>query len=210
MSQVEKIVDLFAKSKDPQAREILDQVLSDNLATAGGETHAVKTLCNVASKVASRGRKDISAECLARAVRYPKGCDEVLYSQIGNEYRDLGKFDEAVQCYAMAEELATGKDDQSLERIRRSKIHILTITGKYDEALNEYRAIPDFEQKPTVLCIMADLFRKSGRLKEAKQYYDTCLKSLTGNASCSFRACGSLEQKGQVSQCHPGLQSPFS
>jgi tetratricopeptide (TPR) repeat protein len=174
VSQVGLIVDHFAKGRDQQASGILEQALSSNLADYRGERHAVKTLCNVASKAAARGRKDISTECLARALRYPRGCDAVLYSQIGNEYRDLGRLNEAMQCYEKAEDLASDRDYESLEVIRNSKIHVLTVTGRYDEALASYRAIPDFGQKPSVLCAMGDLLRKTGQLVEARRYYDIC------------------------------------
>lgn len=174
LSQIERIVGLFAIGKDQPARLILDQLVTENLQCKGGEVLAVKSLCNVAKKVASRGREDISSQCLSEALKYPTGIDHVLYFQIATDLRDICRFDDAIQCYEKAEK-QVGINDQSREKIRVAKIHILTIKGEYDKALNEYHAINDFNLKPSVLCSIADLYRKLGRYKESRDYYHTCL-----------------------------------
>ena len=197
LSQIDKIVDLFAECKDQQASSILNQLIDGNLQSRSGEELAVKSLCNVAKKVASRGREDICTRCLSDALKYPNGIDHVLYIQIATEFRDLGKLNEAIECFNKAEYLARG-NDSSLAIIHTAKIHILTIQGKYDQALQEYHNIQDYNLKPNIICSIADLYRKSGRLGEAREYYERCLRF----ASETDRAVAGLaevwKQKGNA------------
>jgi len=172
VSQVDKIVDLFAHRRDPQANTMLTQLVSEQLRHEAGDQYLVRSLCNIASKARSKGRADVSIRCLSTALEYPS-TDHFVYFQLANEFRDVGKVDEALECYEKSEQLA-GRNAESLRRIHTAKIHIQTMRGEYDEALKEYSAIPNSRFDPDLLCPIADLYRKSGRLTKAREYYESC------------------------------------
>ncbi|KKK71026.1 hypothetical protein LCGC14_2918080, partial [marine sediment metagenome] len=83
VSQVERIADLFGQEKDRQAQAILDQLIAEQTKYPAGQQHLVKSLCNIATRVNSRGRPEIGLECLNKALNLPSGIDSQLYLQIG-------------------------------------------------------------------------------------------------------------------------------
>jgi tetratricopeptide (TPR) repeat protein len=173
LSQVQRIADLYGQLRDAQAEAMLDELTVEQTKHSGGEQHLVKSLCNIATQVDARGRPEISLKCLLKALQFPHGIDSQLYLQIGTALRDLGNFDDALNCYQHAEKL----DDGSLsEKIHLAKIRLTVATGNYEAALSEYLAIPDLQMKPTELSGLGALYRKMGRPREAREQYRTCLQ----------------------------------
>ena len=174
LSQIAKITDLYGQMKDPQANDILSELITEQRKYSGGELNLVKSLCNIATQVGARGRPEISLNCLTKALEFPNGIDSQLYLQIGTELRELGKFEEAVTCY----ERATQLDDGSLaEKLRLAKIRLRVARGNYEEALSDYLAIPQLQLRPSELAGLGTLYRKMGRPREAREAYHSCLQN---------------------------------
>ena len=173
VSQVEKISDLYRQLKDQQASSMLQQLVTEQLKHEEGEEYLVKSLCNIANRVNARGRPEIGLECLMKALQFPNGIDAQLYFQIGNELRELRQFDESIKCYRHAKQL----DDGSLaDQIRLAIIRVTVAKGRYEEALSAYLEIPDLRLKPMELSGLGTLYRKMGRLRDAREEYTACLK----------------------------------
>lgn len=172
LSQVDKIVVLYGQMRDAQARAMLDELAEEQIKYPTGERLFVKSLCNIAKQVNSHGRPEISFECLQRALSFPNGIDSQLYLQIGTGLRSLRKFDEAEKCLKLARQL----DDGTLsDRIRLQMIRVTVARGSYEEACDEYLAIPDLQLKTAELCGLGTLYRRMGRPREARERYQDCL-----------------------------------
>lgn len=172
LSQIDKIVELYIRKKDHQANSILHQLISEHAKYAKRDKLTVKTLTNIATKVGSAGRSDVSLDCLYNALDYPNGIDSLLYLHIGTHLRESGEFDKALECY----KFATALDDGSLEdRIRINTIHVAVARGHYNDALSEYLAIPNLDIKPHALLRLGTLYRKMGRLHDSRLTYFECL-----------------------------------
>ncbi len=165
-SQIEKIATLFGQGSDQPAQQILDQLIQSQTANTGDYSYVVKSLCNIASKCGTQGRRDITYKCLTRALDYPAGIDARYYIQIGNELRDLSKYEEALSCYNKAKMLDNGERDNliQLEIIRTS-----VAKGDYELALQMYEKIPDIQHQPQTLCGLGTLHRKMGNLRAARE-----------------------------------------
>ncbi|HTN02785.1 MAG TPA: tetratricopeptide repeat protein, partial [Planctomycetaceae bacterium] len=172
---VDSIARHFAEKHDSHANTLLNQLIAENLSSDGGQALAVKSLCNVASKVAVRGRDDVSDRCLQRALQYPDGIDSVYYRKIANQLRNLGKISEALECYDKAEQLCAGNPSE-LDEIVLAKIHIHAQRGEYGVALGEYRKVNAYRFNPRVLTSIGDLYRKSGELRLATRSYTDAIR----------------------------------
>ncbi|MBI2481323.1 MAG: tetratricopeptide repeat protein [Planctomycetia bacterium] len=174
VSQVERITELYAQEKSPQAEAFLNELITEQRKHAGGEHHVVMSLCNIATQVDSRGRPEIALKCLQRALDFPSGIDARLYLQIGNGLRELGQFDNAVHCYDRAEQLDDGAID---EKIRLARIRLRVARGDYEDALADFLAIPELQFRPIELAGLGTLYRKMGRPREAREAYYRCLQN---------------------------------
>lgn len=208
LTEIDTISDLFAEENDSKARSFLAQLLQTHLTHADGETFAVKTLCNIASKVGGRGRLDISAECVEKALTYTHGVDCRAYSQLGTLLRDSRRFDEAIVIYDRAEQLANG-NNEDLRAIRSAKIHILTMQYEYLKAIEEYKELMKLDDQYDGFVSIGDLYRKLGQFKDAAEHYRLALKEAS---YCHRAVAGQAEiwkQKGKPHRAIEGYNKLF-
>jgi len=174
--EVETIGRLYAEGKDYQASQFLDELVIRQL--SGRPEFVVKSLCNIASRTSTSGRRDVSLQLLRRALEQPEGLDAILYLQIGNEFRNLREFDNALDCYQQAKRL---DDGTKAEGIRDEIIRVSVAKGEYDLALHQYKEILNIHEQPSTLSSMGTLYRKMGDLRSARECYwsvlDKCNQS---------------------------------
>ncbi len=173
--EVTAIAGLYAEGKDIQATNFLDQLVSRQ-STDGGE-FVVKSLCNIASRVSTAGRREVSFELLQLAMKRSDGLDTILYLQIGNEFRDIREFDKALECYQLAKALDNGSKADS---IRDEIIRVSVAKGDYELALSKYQEIEDISQSPRTLTGLGTLYRKMGNLRNARECYRSVLYACEG------------------------------
>jgi len=208
LSQVDHCADLFIRAKDAEARSVLSQLIADNLHYSNGERLAVKSLCNIASKVDHRGRAEIALECLRMALTFPKGADHRLYNQIGSELLSLEEYDEAYNCFELAEACFNGTSDE-LDKLRIMRTRVLMAKGKYNEVRESYLSIPDFHLKPDVLLELGKYARRFGFWDVARTLYQSCLKLDTSMYQASAGLAEVWKQKGNLHRAIRGYNAIF-
>ena len=165
---VEQIARLFSQGEDVKARRFLAQLVEDQTRDTLNHSYVVKSLCNLAQKCTTAGRREISLDCLKDALHYTDGIDSVLYLQIGNELREIKQFDESLDCYLKAEQL---DDGSRAEGIRNEIIRVSVAKGQYEIALQQYQSIVGLDTQPQALTALATLHRKMGQLHESRERY---------------------------------------
>lgn len=197
--QVSEIARLYGQENDLLADEYLEELKSDQVRYQKGEAYVVKSLCNIATKVNGYGRPEIALKCLMDALDYEKGIDSQLFLQMGHEFRTLGKLDNAIECLKKAESL----DDGTLfDRILTAKIKISSSKGDYGAAISEYLKVPQLEFNPLFLAALGTLYRKVGRLRDAKKTYK---KSILIDPDSHLPQVGIAETFKQTGRPHQAI-----
>lgn len=191
-SQVAKIAHLFGQGNDQTATQFLEQLIESQTQNISDHPHLVKSLCNIANRCITPGRRDISFQCLIRALTFKNGIDAVLYLQIGCAFRDLDQFDRAIACYEEALKLDRG---EKRDQIRLEIIRTSVAKGDYENALTAYLQIPDIDIQPQTLCSLGTLYRRMGNLTDARKSY---LKALKVEDSCHAALAGLAEANKQT------------
>jgi tetratricopeptide (TPR) repeat protein len=173
--EVAAIAGLYAEGKDVQAANFLDQLVARQ-STDGGE-FVVKSLCNIASRVSTAGRREVSFDLLQQAMKRSDGLDTILYLQIGNEFRDIREFDKALECYQLAKTL---DDGSKADGIRDEIIRVSVAKGDYELALSKYTEIEDIHESPRTLTGLGTLYRKMGDIRNARECYSSVLETCKG------------------------------
>jgi tetratricopeptide (TPR) repeat protein len=173
--EVAAIAGLYAEGKDPQAAQFLEELIVRQ--SAGKSEFVVKSLCNIASRISTSGRRDISLQLLRRAIEQPDGLDVILYMQIGNEFRSIREFEKALECYQKAKLL---DDGSKADGIRDEIIRVSVAKGEYDLALTQYNEIKDIQEWPSTLSSLGTLHRKMGNLRSARECYWSVLNRCNG------------------------------
>lgn len=168
--EVEEISRLYLEGDDTKARKFRDE-LTDRQSQEHDQSFMVKSLCNIASKCSTGGRRDIAAECLTEASTKSQGIDSRLFVQMGNLFKDLKKFDQAIECFTKANSL-TG-DANEIDSINRELSRMLTAKGEYPEALESFRRLSDIETSPYSRTSMATVLRRMGHLRESRRIYES-------------------------------------
>jgi len=171
-SQIDRIVSLFGKGNDQPAHSVLSELIDSQTIGVTDHSHVVKSLCNIASKCSAKGRTDINIHCLSKALEFESGIDAILYSKIGNALTDVREFDRAVICYQKALDRNPGERRES---ILLNLIRLERVRGDYDKALQQYLDFPDLKYKPSALFGLATLYRRMGRLRDARETYEAVL-----------------------------------
>ncbi len=169
---VSQIANCFAQGDDENGYKFLEELINDQTDNVRDHSHVVKSLCNLANQCTIAGRREISLNALQRALSFPDGADAVLFLQIGNEFRELDHYTEALSCYRKAQVLDHG---QRADWIRNEIIRLSVHQGEYETALEQYLAIPEIEHDPSALRGLATLRRRMGDLKEATRVYSRVL-----------------------------------
>jgi tetratricopeptide (TPR) repeat protein len=203
--EVAAIAGLYAEGKDVQAADFLAQLVARQ-STDGGE-FVVKSLCNIASRVSTAGRREVSFDLLQQAMKRSDGLDTILYLQIGNEFRDIREFDRALECYQLAKTL---DDGSKADGIRDEIIRVYVAKGDYELALSKYQEIEGISQSPRTLTGLGTLYRKMGNLRNARECYWSVLHACEGfNDVADAGLAESSKQSGNLHRAISQYQSIF-
>jgi tetratricopeptide (TPR) repeat protein len=167
--EVDTISRLYIEGKDDTAREYYADLV-DRQAAETNRSHLVKSLCNIASQCTVGGRHDVAAECLNQAVLYEDGVDSRLFTQMGNLFKDLKRFEQAAHCFQKAEKLANNEDERDLINLELARLQVAQ--GHYKEALRSFEQLSDVAFAPETRTSLATLYRKMGELRTARQIYE--------------------------------------
>lgn len=173
ISQVERISELFCGEQTEQAEKMLAELTTEQKQYPDGESHLVKSLCNIAQAVSKRGLSDISLSCLNQALQYRTGIDARLLQQLGHELRQIREYEKALECFQQAQSLE--QDEDRLWRLKSDCVKILADKGRYSEAKTEFRAMLEMRRDVDTLCDLGTVYRKNGDLREARESFDECL-----------------------------------
>lgn len=162
--QIVAIAQAISEGRDSRAKKFLDELIREQTACSGGETHAVKSLCNIAQRCADMFRMDFEIICLQKA-RELNPDDAWTLIQYGDHLKRVGNYAEALDVFSRAEQLAHGD-------IAKSSIaDVFSQQGDYEKAISVYKAIEHWEAKPAVLTAIADNLREMGRTSESETAY---------------------------------------
>ena len=186
-SQVEAIAELFALGDDQKANDYLRELVNSQTSNPSNHQHAVKSLCNIARRCGAAGRREIAFQCLSEALKFPSGCDSRLYTQIGVELREIGRFQEAMSCLEKAQSL---DDGNGTDRIRNEIIRVYSARGEFEKAIGEYLSLESLSYQPHALSSLGTAYRKIGKRADARKCY---LVSLSLEPSHSPATAGLAE-----------------
>ena len=199
--QIEAITDQFANGNDQLANRYLNELVDSQSNDVGDHRYLVKSLCNVANRCTIAGRREVSLECLKRALQFTAGIDTILYLQIGNEFRELNQFQRALDCYQEAKQLDSGEKRDS---IRHEIIRVSVAKGDYETALQQYNEFDDLDRDPQLLSGLGTLHRKMGDLRGARLCY---WQALSRRQSYHPAMAGLAEVRKQSGKHHRALAS---
>ncbi len=162
--QIDAIAKAISEGRDARARRFLDELIREQTSCSGGETHAVKSLCNIAQRCADMFRMDFEAVCLEKA-RELDALDGWTLIQYGDHLKRVGNYEEALKVFARAEQL--GQSDVA----KSSIADVYSQQGEYEKAISAYKAIPDWSAKAAVRTALADNLRRMGYTDESEATY---------------------------------------
>ncbi len=166
LSQIEAIQHELAAGRDANAARYLTELVE-----AQRPEHAVKSLCNVASRCHDMFRADFEKKCYTMALQITED-DGWLFSQYGDYLKRVGEYEEATKVLARAAVLCSDRD-------RRVAVSTLADTwaqqGDYAKAEREYKSLPFWQHNDSVRTALADMRRRQGLLDLAEADYDAIL-----------------------------------
>ena len=182
--EINAIAQAVSKGKDRQAKRFLGQLIQKQISVSGGERYAVKSLCSIAQLCSEMFRIDFEAVCLNKACQLDP-FDAWTLIQKGNHLKRAGNYDEALIVFNKAEQLGESIVAKS------SAADVYSQQGEYEKAILAYKAIPNFQNEPSVLTAIADNLRKMGSIEEARATYVDLIdraKQLPEFVDCEIRA----------------------
>jgi tetratricopeptide (TPR) repeat protein len=167
LKQVHAIAEAVSQGKDRSARRFVIDLIEDQ-SRASSREHLIKSLCNIAQKCAFMFRADFERQCLDQALEIdPNDAWSVI--QMGNHLKRVGQFDAAIE---MLERAANSEH----ARVATSSIaDVWCEAGKYEKAVDVYKAIPAWQDVCEIRTGLADIRRYKGEIAEAISEYDTIL-----------------------------------
>ncbi len=162
--QIDAIAQAISEGRDARAKKFLDELIREQTSCSGGETHAVKSLCNIAQRCADMFRMDLEFVCLEKAQELDP-LDAWTLIQYGDHLKRVGSYEEALKVFARAEQL--GESDVA----KSSIADVYSQQGDYEKAINTYEAIPNWIAKSEVRTAVADNLRRMGHLDESEVAY---------------------------------------
>jgi tetratricopeptide (TPR) repeat protein len=183
--QIAAIAKAVSKGRDAKAEKFLNELIRQQTSFSGGESHVVKSLCNIAQRCADMFRMDFEVVCLNKALQLAPS-DGWTLIQYGNHMKRVGNYDKALEIFGQAEKL--GESD-----IARSSIaDVYSQQGDYAMAIRTYKAILNWNHKPEVCTAIADNLRRMGLMDESKIAYMKLIhlaqKGLSTFANSEIRA----------------------
>ena len=189
--QIMAIAGAIAKGRDSKAKKFLRQLIHEQISVSGGESYAVKSLCNIAQHCADMFRIDFELFCLEQALKL-KPSDGWTLIQLGDHMKRVGKYEKALSALERARHFREGDVATS------SIADVYSRQGRHQEAIRIYRTIPNWHNKSAVLTAIADNLRRMGSMDESKVQYTELIhraqQGLSGYATCESRARAGLAE----------------
>ncbi len=168
--QIAAIAQAISQGHDAKAELFLRELVQDQTSFPGGESYAVKSLCNIAQSCADMYRTDFELICIEEALRLDSS-DTWTLTQYGDHLKRIGNYDEAVEVFRQAKEW--GESDFITSCIA----DVYSQQGQYAKSIITYQSILNWSENPTVLTAIADTLRKMGRLEDAQDAYNKLINS---------------------------------
>jgi tetratricopeptide (TPR) repeat protein len=197
LAQVKHATELFIEGKVEQAWKVVDELVESQTDDRTDANFVVRSLCNIASQLRRAGLKPIAGQCIAKATEFPAGADAKLYFDIATFFRDDWNFEKAREYYRKSREIA-GDDYARVESAFRGEVHILSMLGRYAEAIDAYKELPNWEADRFVRTAIADLQRKSGQIAEAREEYQRLARQYEGLHRAHVGLAEVAKQAGKV------------
>jgi tetratricopeptide (TPR) repeat protein len=188
--EIAAIAQAVSQGRDSKAERFLRQLIERQTSFQGGESFAVKSLCNIAQRCADMFRMDFEALCLKDALRLGPS-DAWALIQYGDHCKRLGRYTEAIEAFGEAARYGESMVAAS------SMADVFSQQGEYERAIATYEGIPDFHDRPDILNAIADNLRKSGRMGEAEGAYAKVI-DLAQQGSPEFAANGIRARVGMA------------
>lgn len=162
--QISAIAQLVSQGHDVKAEKFLRELIKQQTSFLGGESYAVKSLCNIAKRCADMFRMDFEFICLDKAHQLDP-FDVWALIQYGNHLKRVGNYGEALRTFEKGEQLGESVVAKS------SVADVYSQQGDYERAILIYKSIPNFHDYLEVLTAIADNLRKMGRMEDAQEAY---------------------------------------
>jgi tetratricopeptide (TPR) repeat protein len=162
--QIAAIAKAVSEGHDMRADKFLRELIQDQISSTGGESLAVKSLCNIAQRCADMFRMDFEIICLDRA-RQLDPFDAWTLIQYGDHLKRVGNYDEALRVFDQAKQF--GESDVASSSIA----DVYSQQGNYAKAILAYEAIPNWSDKAEVRTAIADNLRRMGHMEDAQKAY---------------------------------------
>lgn len=179
--QIEAITNAVSKGHDANAKKYLNDLVRQQTAIPGREVFGVKSLCNIAKRCADIYRLDFEALCLEKALSLLP-TDTWTLIQYGDHLKRVGNYDLALEFFLKAKEQLGCSD------VAQSSIaDVYAQQGERLKAIDIYKEIPQWREKPEIRTAIADNLRKMGGLDQATDEYREILREAR-EGSGSFAA----------------------
>lgn len=186
--EIAAIAQAVSQGHDARAEKFLRQLIQKQTLSLGGESYAVKSLCNIAKRCADMFRMDFEFICLDKA-RELDPLDAWTLIQYGDHLKRVGKYDEALRVFGQAEQFGVSDVAKS------SVADVYSQQGDYAKAILTYKTVPKWSDKPEVRTAIADNLRKMGRTDESETAYKELIH-LAQQGSSEFAASEVRSQAG--------------
>jgi tetratricopeptide (TPR) repeat protein len=168
--QIATIAQAVSQGHNTKAEKFLRELVQQQTSLSGGESYAVKSLCNIAQQCADMFRMDFEVVCIEEARRMDPS-DIWTLIQHGDHLKRVGNYDEALKVFAQAEQFGESEVAKSCEA------DVYSQQSDYVKAINTYETIPNWKDNPRVLTAIADNLRRMGRMEDAQDAYDRLINS---------------------------------
>lgn len=168
--EIAAIAQAVSQGQDANAEKFLKQLVEKQISFRGGESYAVKSLCNIAKRCADMFRVDYERICLEQALRL-EPYDAWTLIQYGDHLKRVGDYEEALKVVGEAEKFGGSCIARSCAA------DVYSQQGDYEKAIQIYKSIPNWKDISEVLTGIADNLRKMGCMEEARQAYSNILSS---------------------------------
>ena len=183
--QINAVTDAVSQGHDAKAEKFLRELVQEQISYSGGESHAVKSLCNIAQRCADMFRMDFEVLCLNKAHRIDP-FDIWTLIQLGNHMKRVGNYDEALRIFGQAEQW------EESDVVKMSEADVYSQKGAYAQAISICKTIPNWNDKPEVSTAIADNLRRMGRMDESETAYRELIQlaqqGLAKYIDCEIRA----------------------
>lgn len=163
--QIDEILRLVERGQDRKAKKFIKRLKAEQLASSESKEYSLKSLCNLAQKCAEMFRADFESFCLEEALSITKD-DSWTLIQYGNHLKRIGNY---------AGALAAIRKSYVMEPshiAKTSEADVYTQQAKFEEALEIYTSIEDWDSDYIVRTAIGDTYRKKNDFYNALSIYN--------------------------------------